>query len=336
MKNGKDILPVFIPFAGCPKKCIYCQQNSITGVKLHDFKKDVEDQVNLFLRVKKKWGKIAFYGGSFNLLPKDKREFLYKVANSINILKVRVSCYPSGFDTELINEMKDNNVEDVELGVQSFSEKVLRLNGRDYSSNEVVKILKLLKQNNFNVGIQIMVGMFGEEYGDIIQNIDFIDKLKFEYIRIYPAVIFKDTKLAALIKSGKNLNYGFSEIIAITTFYYILAIKKGVTVLRIGLHNSSGIERFIEGGYFHPSFGDVVKTFMIYIYLKLFKKSKLYKNYPNYGGVIAKIFNVSYDEKIDINSIAYKLWSEYFENNWWGIKGEIFDLAQEFWSKANK
>ncbi|MGA1862373.1 radical SAM protein [Deferribacter thermophilus] len=333
MIQKKGVLPVFIPFVGCPKRCIYCDQNSITDIKLVNFEYDVENQLKYFLQIKRDWSILAFYGGSFNLLNKTQRLFLYDLAKKYKFNKIRVSCYPSGFDNYLIDEFHKHDVAEIELGVQSFSDKVIEVNGRDYSCDDVIGIINRLKSEGFRVGIQIMVGMYGEKLDDVKKNVEVIRTIDFDYFRIYPTVVFENTKLA---NYKNNLKFSFEEVIAVSSIYYLLASYKGATVLRVGLHNNSNFQNKIVGGYFHPSFGDIIMTFVIYLYLRINEKNRLCRNFPNYKRVIVKSFDVIYDKKITFSEILKTVWSEYFENNRWEIKGEIFDLAKEFWCKANE
>ena len=64
------IIPVFIPHAGCPHQCIFCNQKKISG-QAETSLLNAEKQINKYLQ----WvnasseNEIAFYGGSFTALP---------------------------------------------------------------------------------------------------------------------------------------------------------------------------------------------------------------------------------------------------------------------------
>ena len=63
------IIPIFIPHAGCPHQCVFCNQVSITGAKQKmTAPADLRIQIREFLEYKKENRypvQIAFFGGNF-------------------------------------------------------------------------------------------------------------------------------------------------------------------------------------------------------------------------------------------------------------------------------
>ncbi|MBI5810839.1 MAG: radical SAM protein, partial [Deltaproteobacteria bacterium] len=74
-KKRQLIIPLFIPFAGCPNQCVYCDQTGITGGKGEPSLEDVRSTIEAHLSTWKGAGTIeaAFYGGTFTALPPDKQ-----------------------------------------------------------------------------------------------------------------------------------------------------------------------------------------------------------------------------------------------------------------------
>ena len=75
---------IFIPHNGCPNKCSFCEQNSITGKSLQPTLEDVKNTIelsikNLGSRVKNT--EIAFFGGSFTAIDKKYMNALLDLAN---------------------------------------------------------------------------------------------------------------------------------------------------------------------------------------------------------------------------------------------------------------
>ena len=66
--KGTRIVPVFLPFAGCRTRCIYCAQTLQTGRSLQGIRQ-VLDEAFSMLRARSKRGlepcELAFYGGYF-------------------------------------------------------------------------------------------------------------------------------------------------------------------------------------------------------------------------------------------------------------------------------
>ena len=60
------ILPVFLPFASCGNKCIFCDQQAISGVKAeNNLIILAENQIKTWLSYGTSYDEIAFYGGNF-------------------------------------------------------------------------------------------------------------------------------------------------------------------------------------------------------------------------------------------------------------------------------
>jgi histone acetyltransferase (RNA polymerase elongator complex component) len=63
------IIPIFLPHAGCPHQCVFCNQVSITGSIQKAVNADqIRSQIHQFLEYKNDQRKpiqISFYGGNF-------------------------------------------------------------------------------------------------------------------------------------------------------------------------------------------------------------------------------------------------------------------------------
>lgn len=63
------ILPVFLPFASCGNKCIFCDQQAISGVKAeNNLIILAENQIKTWLSYGTSYDEIAFYGGLLNMI----------------------------------------------------------------------------------------------------------------------------------------------------------------------------------------------------------------------------------------------------------------------------
>ncbi|MEG1159800.1 MAG: radical SAM protein, partial [Acidaminococcaceae bacterium] len=75
------IIPVFIPHAGCPHQCVFCNQKTISGQQLASV-----EQAALQIKKYLQWVKpsttneLAFYGGSFTGLEESLQRQLLALA----------------------------------------------------------------------------------------------------------------------------------------------------------------------------------------------------------------------------------------------------------------
>ena len=71
------IIPIFVPHLGCPNDCIFCNQKSISGQKKQITKEETKKIIDNYLEsIENEDAKIeiAFYGGSFTAIEKEKQE----------------------------------------------------------------------------------------------------------------------------------------------------------------------------------------------------------------------------------------------------------------------
>jgi len=54
-------------------------------------------------------------------------------------------------------------------------------------------------EHSFVLGVQIMCGLFNEQVDDYIYTVDRLKKLTFNYVRIYPTIVIKDSQLEKLL-----------------------------------------------------------------------------------------------------------------------------------------
>ena len=74
MKKKMYIIPLFIPHLGCPFKCVFCNQNSITGQQQEITEEYVRQTIETHLKTLPSNAEIevSFFGGSFTGIPQDK------------------------------------------------------------------------------------------------------------------------------------------------------------------------------------------------------------------------------------------------------------------------
>lgn len=279
MKNR--ILPVFIPFAGCRQRCVYCSQNSITGHTSSEIISSAEQQIKENLEISGNRDELAYYGGSFTCLPEKLRLELYVLAQGYGFQKLRFSTSPDCVTDENMSEAARNGVETVEIGVQSLDDEVLKLNKRPCGAAETIKALHTVKKHVKKLSAQIMTGMYGENFHSFNSTVDAVLGVKPDYVRIYPCVVLKDTELYSLWRSGDHVCLPLAETLARCAYALILFEAADIDVIRIGLQDAESMKEQIAAGEYHPATGDLAKTIAVAIYLGLGHNLVLDKKYIN-------------------------------------------------------
>lgn len=337
------ILPVFIPFAGCSQKCIFCNQPSLTGVSSGVSEDSIIRQIEQYLGYSNSWDQLAFYGGSFSCLPEKIRIKLYKIAQSYGFTSLRFSTRPDCINSELIEEFLDNNVVAIELGIQSLNNNILKLSKRSYEDVDALKAIHLLK-NSFDTGIQIMPGMFGDTINIFSSTVNRLLITGVDTVRIYPSCIYKDTELEKLYIDGKYSAMTISEAVMFTAFAYVKFYNFGINIIRMGLPMQNGTLIDVVAGPKHEAFGDIVKSYILLLFCHCNSITGtnilLPKQFAGYKKIVFNSFN---NFGNNIVSDSDKLWSTivrtvqefYFEDNLWYLQGAVTDFAQKIECAAN-
>jgi histone acetyltransferase (RNA polymerase elongator complex component) len=261
------IIPIFIPHAGCPHRCVFCNQSSITGVGSKPLKIRVSDHVERFLKYKgerRNVVQIAFFGGNFLGIQADEmKRLLAEAAELIQAGRadsIRFSTRPDTIDSHRLNMIKELPVATIELGVQSMDERVLSATKRGHSASVTEKAIQRLKELNYEIGLQLMVGLPGDTPARLRASARRVARLKPDFIRIYPTVVLADSPLAKWYKNGRYTPLSLKEAVAEVKDIYRIFKHENIRVVRMGLQATEDLEKdsTILAGPYHAAFGHLV------------------------------------------------------------------------------
>jgi len=265
------IIPIFIPHQGCPHRCIFCQQKTITNLSERLLTPDdIRNTIELAIKSKhlldKKPREVAFYGGTFTSLPTaSMTKMLGAVLPFIErgiIQTIRLSTRPDSLGEDKLDILESFGVSTVELGVQSMDNRVLLLSNRGHTSLDTINAVRILKKRGFKVGIQLMPGLPGDSKELFMDTIDKVIDLKPAMARLYPTLVIKGTKLAQLYKQGTYNPMGLEDTVNLCKEACIKLENSGIPVIRIGLMSSPSLLKKGEiiAGPWHPSLGFLVRS----------------------------------------------------------------------------
>lgn len=254
-------IALFVVHKGCPHLCSFCNQRSISGsqkdVTAEDVHSAAQTAIKSLSEAEASGGEIAFFGGSFTMVERDYMLSLLEAAYFYvekGIFKgIRISTRPDGIDDEICRILKKYGVTAVEIGAQSLDNRVLKMNERGHSAEQVENAVIMLKKYGFETGLQMMTGLYGSEDEDSIETAKKIISLKPETVRIYPTVVIKGTRLCELMEKGVFVPKGVDETVRLCARLILMFENAGIKVIRVGLHSGGGVEEGYAGGAYHPA-----------------------------------------------------------------------------------
>ncbi len=261
---------LFVPHAGCPHTCSFCNQKTISGkvkeLSIFDIKAAVETAIKG--EYDSSNSEIAFFGGSFTAIDYDYMVSLLECAYSYvkqGLFKgIRCSTRPDCISKEILSVLKKYGVTAIELGAQSMDDEVLTLNNRGHSAKDVEAASNLIKEYGFELGLQMMTGLYGDSAEKCIATAEKIISLKPDTVRIYPTVVLENTCLELLYKSGKYKPQTLNEAVEICAQLLKMFHKNNIFVIRLGLHSGGNVEDDYVAGAYHPALRELCESRIYY------------------------------------------------------------------------
>ena len=261
---------LFVPDEGCPHRCSFCNQKTISGKTKRLELADIDSAVKKALESADcNKGEIAFFGGSFTAIDKNYMISLLERAKMYIdrglFAGIRVSTRPDCINEEILDVLKYYGVTSIELGCQSMDDEVLRLNNRGHSADDVVKSAKLIKDYGFEFGVQMMTGLYGDNDETAIETARKLIALSPDTARIYPTVVLENTDLERLYRLGQYRPQTVDEAADLCSELLLMFHNADIKVIRVGLHSGGNVEEGFVAGAYHPAFREICES---RIYLK--------------------------------------------------------------------
>lgn len=197
---------VHVPF--CQRKCNYCAFNSEVG----DAEKISAYVDALTQEIKNRAdgeliGTIYFGGGTPSILRLGQLEkILDAITKKFSVIpqaEITLEINPGTVDKNFLKSLRNLGFNRVSIGVQSFSDKLLKILGRIHDSETAAATVNSAKNFFDNVSLDLMYGLPEQTLDDVDRDINFSAALNPEHISVYGLEIEEGTKFYKLNAEGK-------------------------------------------------------------------------------------------------------------------------------------
>jgi histone acetyltransferase (RNA polymerase elongator complex component) len=259
------LYPFFIPQAGCPNRCVFCSLRQPGSGANIPSPAEVGGALETMLPGHGD-GEVAFYGGTFTLLPEAQQLALLEAVTpfirSGRVAGIRVSTRPDALPPGSAEGLAALGVTTVELGCQSFSAEVLRLAGRGHNERAAALSVGRLRGAGLAVGLQLMPGLPGGDRAEALASLATALALTPDFLRIYPTVVMRETELARLYLAGRYRPVSLEEAVDWCAEMLWRCRQAAVPVIRLGLQGTPELDRgeALFAGPYHPAFGQLVRS----------------------------------------------------------------------------
>jgi histone acetyltransferase (RNA polymerase elongator complex component) len=263
------ILPLFLPFAGCPQRCIFCDQHSQTG-QAPDGPDTALARLRALLSQPGPPAELAFYGGTFTSLPGTSAERLLDAAAphkaSGRLSAIRCSTRPDALAPSSLADLKQRGLDTVELGVQSFDDNALAASRRGYSGAAARAACDLVRSSGLSLGIQLMPGLPGHTPAAFRDDIATTCDLAPSFVRLYPCLVIDRTPLAELWRAGAFIPWPLDATVDALARALLELWAAGIPSARIGLAEQDGLA--ILAGPRHPALGQIARSRALLLHVR--------------------------------------------------------------------
>ena len=267
VKRASRIFPIFLPYAGCPDRCVFCAQDRQTGLgprppeaALREAAAALEQRIASGLPAPE----LAFYGGTFTALPSESLSACLDFSRRCHARGLstgfRCSTRPDRVAPALLDRLREAGCGCVELGVQSFDGAALERSRRGYDGAAARAGCRAVRAAGLPLGVQLMPGMPGSTPRAFLEDVRQALALGADCLRFYPCLVLEGTELARRWRQGGYRPWSSALTLATLARGYALAQAAGVPVIRMGLAPEDGLEAAVLAGPEHPALGARVQA----------------------------------------------------------------------------
>lgn len=196
MSNIKSAY-IHIPF--CKSICSYCDfskmyynsnfVNSYLNALSNEIKEDYKGEM---------LDTIYIGGGTPSALNIDELKRLFLITNTLNLsdnYEFTIECNIEDVNKEKLELFKNNKVNRISIGVQSFNNKILKYLNRKYDSEIILKKINLAKKYFDNINIDLIYAVNNETIDDLKKDLKMFLSIDIPHISCYSLIIEKNTIL---------------------------------------------------------------------------------------------------------------------------------------------
>lgn len=197
---------------GCPFQCIYCSK-PVTGIRVRSI--SPENVIKEILYLIDNFGvkEIIFYDDTFTL----NRKRVIKICDLLiqKGIKIKWQCETrvNLVDEELLIKMKQAGCYLIAYGIESGSDRVLKILKKGISLEQIKKAVEMTKKAGIQIIGYFMMGVPGETEEEIKQTVRFSRELPIDFAQFAIATAYPGTELYQIAKEQNKLTDDWSKSI---------------------------------------------------------------------------------------------------------------------------
>ena len=200
-------LYIHIPF--CVSRCHYCDFYSSTSLSsLPDFLNGLFREMEMYRHTFNPFDTVYIGGGTPSLLRPEQLETLLEKARKVfGIMpesEITVETNPADLDQPFLESMRQAGINRINIGTQSFDERVLGFLGRRHSVKKALSAIEASRKAGFrNIGLDLIYGVPGQNLEGWLDSLDQAVVFLPEHISCYQLTLETATPLGRRYATGE-------------------------------------------------------------------------------------------------------------------------------------
>jgi len=200
-------LYIHIPF--CISKCHYCDFYSLTSISaVPHFLKALFKEMETYRKRFSPFDTVYIGGGTPSLLsPQQLEDILTSVRKNFDLMgdsETTVETNPPDLSLSLLESMREIGINRINIGIQSFDEKVLAFLGRRHSVKQAISATETSRKTGFqNIGLDLIYGVPGQDMSSWLDTLKQAVAFSPEHLSCYQLTLGTKTPLGIRCKAGE-------------------------------------------------------------------------------------------------------------------------------------
>jgi oxygen-independent coproporphyrinogen-3 oxidase len=211
--NSEKIPGLYIHIPFCLSKCPYCDFYSSTSISaVPEFLEALFKEMEMYRTRFNPFNTVYIGGGTPSLLsPQQLETILIKVRENFNLIsnperapEITIETNPADLNLSFLESMRENGINRINIGVQSFHEKVLGFLGRRHSVKQAISALEASRKAGFhNIGLDLIYGVPTQDIESWLDALKQAVLFSPEHISCYQLTLEAKTPLGMRYQAGE-------------------------------------------------------------------------------------------------------------------------------------